>query len=70
MLDTVDHAETACIGFDPLFHGSFIFEKEKVGLCKKKKEKKKLSTCGFLFFFSLSRHIEKSSGLDLGRKKY
>lgn len=64
-LDTVDHAESACIGFDFLFHGSFLFKKGKVGLCKKKK-----SCPCFLFFFSLSRHTEKSPGLDVGRKKY
>lgn len=28
MLDTVDHAEAACFGFDPLSQGSFIFEKK------------------------------------------
>lgn len=67
MLDTVDHAESACIGIDFLFHGSFPFKKGKVGL---KKNHQKTGCPCFLFFFSLIRHIEESSGLDVGRNKY
>lgn len=70
MLDPADHAETACIGFDTLFHGSFIFEKGKVGLWGGGREKTPRVIFCSSFFFPLRMRIEKSSGLDLGRRKY